>query len=1389
MAGPIAEAFVNVRARTDSVQGDVSRGFTSAFRGIGRTVAGLAATYGLGRLFEESITSASDLNESLNAVSVSFGDLGQGAVNQLNTIGESAATNMGLTQTQFNEAAVRFNAFSRAIASASGANVIDTLEQITGRATDFASVMNLDVVEAQRLFQSGLAGETEPLRRFGIDISAARVEAYALSEGIASTYQELTESQKQMIRWQLILEQTNQMQGDFANTSEMLANALRIAKAQIAEIGISFGAGLLPGLQAAVNGFNEFLPTLNDSFTALGTSVGNSLMPLFEAIGPALATLIDRLAPIIDNVGRALGALAPLVEPVVDVLGTLGGVISDVLATSIVALTPLIDTLAFIFKGFAQFLGSSSVQAIITQLGFALSAVADAVSSGLLVVMPLVMDLLNGLLPIISPLITAFSTLFVSVLESALPVVTQLFEELTPVILEIAEVFTDSLLEALPALAEAFTAIMEALAPLIPILADMLLVALEALAPILPTIIKGLVAFKVAFAALSLVMAANPITLIIGALAALAVGIKYAYERFEPFHNAVDNLWQSMQNLWDVVTNKVVAVWQEHLLPIFQEFKPVVEGVKDAIGNIVEAFKSLFSGDFSEFFTNIKEAFQSLWNGLVDVEWSQVGEKVVTLLTAAISAAWRGLASIGSMLGDVAGKFVEWFRSINWASVGTTILNALGLAVATAWSGLGTVASWFADVIGKFATWIGSVDWRAVGRTIVNALALGASAAWNGIVSVAPWFGNIAGKFGAWISGVDWGSIGSSILSALALGVATAFQGLGSVASWFGDLVTKLSDWISSVNWDDVGNNIGTWVGQLPGKLIGWIADAFSGGGEGGGGGGGGTDWVGVATTLLEGLGEAIFALGVTLPAAVVEALAQLALGIMEGLGTELVELITGDNPVADFFKDLPNNFVDWVGDMADAGFRIASDFLLSVVQGMQELRTRGGVGGFISEVFGDIFKLDQIENAIRPGARQVREAFNDAFSKQEEGINPGLIVEQLYSKALPAINEVGTDAGHAFSEAIADALADGQLTADELVNLEELANDLLAGAEVAGESVAEGFTSGAAGVDVGIFAREWRRKIDAGFRKDVYPTFNNAPAEFNRQVSKTAPTALKGSGTSLITGLKSGIDTTIVQIRTMMAGLSVQFVMWLGNLSNTFRTSGLQLMNGFTAGIAIGTITLSNTLRGLRTSLTTYLGDLSRVFLAAGLALMRGLALGIATGLINVAATVRNIPSALTRLAPDMSGALVWSGISLMNGLYAGIMIGWIRVQTLLRQITNAIPSFKGPEDVDRELLEPAGMAIMEGFQAGLARGWRDTKDLLSGFTSSLGSSASGMGGFTPGGSGGGNIIIESPQVNFTGALPTTDQAMMVGTQLGRGIEAELNKSRIRGIARTAGI
>ena len=124
-------------------------------------------------------------------------------------------------------------------------------QNLTQLGYDIASFYNYaDVNEAMKKLKSGLAGELEPLRAIGYDLSQAKLEATALALGIDKSVSSMTQAEKAQLRYYAIMTQVTEVQGDMARTLDDPANQLRVFRAEANLAGREIGNVFLPALNA-----------------------------------------------------------------------------------------------------------------------------------------------------------------------------------------------------------------------------------------------------------------------------------------------------------------------------------------------------------------------------------------------------------------------------------------------------------------------------------------------------------------------------------------------------------------------------------------------------------------------------------------------------------------------------------------------------------------------------------------------------------------------------------------------------------------------------------------------------------------------------------------------------------------------------------------------------------------------------------------------------------------------------------------------------------------------------------------------------------------------------------------------------------------------------------
>jgi hypothetical protein len=218
-----------------------------AFLPASAALAGLAVAGG------KAVSMASDLAETQNKVGVIFGSSAKSIQNFANNANKA----LGQTQNEALTAASTFGTFGKA-AGLAGDDLATFSTDFVTLASDLASFNNSTPEEATLALGAALRGESEPLRRFGVLLDDATLKAKATEMGIYSGNKALTSQQKILAAQQAILEQTTDAQGDFARTSDGLANQQRILRATLEDTATKIGMALLPAVQAVLPFLTKF---------------------------------------------------------------------------------------------------------------------------------------------------------------------------------------------------------------------------------------------------------------------------------------------------------------------------------------------------------------------------------------------------------------------------------------------------------------------------------------------------------------------------------------------------------------------------------------------------------------------------------------------------------------------------------------------------------------------------------------------------------------------------------------------------------------------------------------------------------------------------------------------------------------------------------------------------------------------------------------------------------------------------------------------------------------------------------------------------------------------------------------------------------------------------
>jgi hypothetical protein len=222
--------------------------------GAGIAIAGLAT-----KIAVDSIGAASDLVETQNKVIQIFGESSDAIL----AFADNSAVALGQTKQEALDGAATFALFGKS-AGLSGEALVGFSSQLVGLSADLASFNNSSPQEAITAIGAALRGEAEPLRRFGVLLDDATLKARAMEMGIYAGTGSLTQQQKVLAAHSEILAQTTTQQGDFARTSDGLANSQKILQAAVDNLTTAFGTGLLTGFEKAAGGATDLAKKLKD---------------------------------------------------------------------------------------------------------------------------------------------------------------------------------------------------------------------------------------------------------------------------------------------------------------------------------------------------------------------------------------------------------------------------------------------------------------------------------------------------------------------------------------------------------------------------------------------------------------------------------------------------------------------------------------------------------------------------------------------------------------------------------------------------------------------------------------------------------------------------------------------------------------------------------------------------------------------------------------------------------------------------------------------------------------------------------------------------------------------------------------------------------------------
>lgn len=335
----LAEAMSQMSQRAAGISNAVNRagnGLNLFGRTAHRTrfhIGSLAAVFGSlyanffllirgARLAGKAIEYSSQMTEAMNVVDVAYGKsadkikdfmtdsikqfgLGRLAAAQYSSRFQMMAKTMGISADEVAKANdfIQTKTEGNALAYDNlGDSVADMSINLTKLTADMASLYNQDYDSVAADMQSVLTGMTRPLRKYGIDLSVASMKEFALKNGLDADISSMTQAEKTLLRYQMVMTQASGAMGDFQKTADTWANSMRTVKQLLQEFGRILGEAFIQAFKPALIAFRNFMYNMLTLTQSALNAVGKLLgWEKIDFGGAALAEDMEEYADAIDD--------------------------------------------------------------------------------------------------------------------------------------------------------------------------------------------------------------------------------------------------------------------------------------------------------------------------------------------------------------------------------------------------------------------------------------------------------------------------------------------------------------------------------------------------------------------------------------------------------------------------------------------------------------------------------------------------------------------------------------------------------------------------------------------------------------------------------------------------------------------------------------------------------------------------------------------------------------------------------------------------------------------------------------------------------------------------------------------------------------------------------
>ena len=233
-----------------------------------------------------------------------------------------------------------------------------------------------------------------------------------------------------------------------------------------------------------------------------------------------------------------------------------------------------------------------------------------------------------------------------------------------------------------------------------------------------------------AFAALNATMLANPIVLIIAAIAALVAAFIYLWNTNEEFRQFWIDLWEDIKEIaiavwealkaffsaaWEAIKATAETIWNA----IAGFFTGLWEGIKNTFTTVVNAISTFLT----TMWNTIKSVAETVWNAIstfFTTIWTAIKTVVTTVVTAIstfLTTAWNTIkTTITTVLNAIKSVFETIWNAIKTAI--TTVVNGIKNTITTVWNNIKITVSNVMTALKNAVSTAFSTMWNGIKSTV-----------------------------------------------------------------------------------------------------------------------------------------------------------------------------------------------------------------------------------------------------------------------------------------------------------------------------------------------------------------------------------------------------------------------------------------------------------------------------------------------------------------------------------------------------------------------------------------------------------------------------------------------------------------------------------------------